>query len=191
MSGYLCRVARGFLVLALCLVSGLVGESRAIDVGEAAPYFSLTDLDYDQHSLTAYRSHPVLLFFLECDATASAVLAPLIQREVYDVFAGQGLVVLGLDARSCSRTGLENFRDQTGVDYPLLLDAGDVQSTYGISDDSFVLVDGGGVVRYVAEGPGTGSYNSTQMKVKIEELLRDANNVKVSTWGVIKSIYQQ
>jgi hypothetical protein len=116
-------------------------------------------------------------------------LAPLIETEIYGVYAGQELTVLGLDSRDCSLEDLENFRNQTGVDFPILRNASSTQSSYGVPDDSFVLIDGGGIVRYLSLGPGTTSYDASALKTAIERILRDANQTKTATWGVIKSLY--
>jgi peroxiredoxin len=177
----------GWLVL-IGLALASQGAS-AIDLGDLAPNFALDDLDGTEHALNTYRPHPVLLMFLECDAAASTSLAPLVESEIYEVYAGQELMVLGLDSRNCSLQELENFRNQTGVEFPILRGAASTLSAYGIPDDSFVLVDGGGFVRYLSLGPGTASYNATELRTAIDKLLRDANQTKTSTWGLIKSLY--
>jgi peroxiredoxin len=164
-------------------------RAEAVDVGDLAPNFTLRDLDGTDHTLTSYRPHPVLLMFLECDASASTSLAPLVESEIYDVYAGQELTVLGLDTRDCSLDELENFRNQTGVEFPLLREADSTIGSFGVPEDSFVLIDGGGIIRYLSLGPGTSSYNVNELRVAIEQLLRDANQTKTATWGVIKSLY--
>lgn len=175
-----------FLMAALALGAQV---AAAIDVGDVAPNFTLRDLDGTNHTLTSYRSHPVLLMFLESDASASIALAPRIESEIYEVYSGQDLMVLGLDCRNGTLTELDNFRNQTGVEFPLLQNASSTQGSFGVANDSFVLVDGGGIVRYVSEGPGIDSYNASEMRAAIERLLQDANNTKTATWGEIKSLY--
>lgn len=175
--------------IALLVLCFAAPGAVAVGVGDAAPGFNLTDLDGTSHSLSAYRPHPVLLMFLECDAAASASLAPLVQSEIYAVYASQELMVLGLDNRGCSRDELENFRNQTGVEFPILRDAESTLGSYGVTEDSFVLVDGTGIVRYLSLGPGTLAYDSSALRTAIEALLRDANQSKTATWGAIKGLY--
>jgi peroxiredoxin len=174
------------LLLALTVAASVAG---AINVGDLAPSFTLRDLDGTDHTLTSYRPHPVLLMFLECDAASSITLAPIVESEVHEVYAGQGLTVLGMECRGCTLEELDNFRNQTGVEFPILRSAASTQASYGVPSDSFVLIDGGGIVRYLSLGPGTDAYNSSAVRLAIEELLRDANNTVISTWGMIKSLY--
>lgn len=175
--------------IALLVLAFVAPSAWAVGVGDIAPGFTLTDLDGTSHSLSAYRPHPVLLMFLECDAAASASLAPLVESEIYSVYAGQELMVLGLETRGCSLDALENFRNQTGVEFPILRNAESTLGSYGVTEDSFVLVDGTGIVRYLSLGPGTSSYDSGALRTAIEQLLRDANQSKTATWGAIKGLY--
>lgn len=175
--------------IALLALAFAVPGAQAVGVGDLAPNFTLRDLDGTDHTLTSYRPHPVLLMFIECDASASASLAPLVESEIYEVYAGQELMVLALDSRGCSVDELENFRNQTGVEFPILREADSTLGSYGVPEDSFVLVDGGGIVRYVSLGPGTTAYDASELRAAIENLLRDANQTKTATWGVIKNLY--
>jgi peroxiredoxin len=175
--------------IALFVLAFAAPGARAIDVGDLAPNFTLRDLDGTDHTLSSYRPYPVLLMFIECDASASTSLAPLVESEIYAVYAGQELTVLGLDSRGCSLAELENFRNQTGVEFPLLRDADSTLGSYGVPEDSFVLIDGSGIVRYLSLGPGTASYNVSELSTAIDQLLRDANQTRTATWGVIKSLY--
>ncbi len=189
MRSCIITVARRWL-LAAALTAITSTGAGAIDVGDRAPDFALRDLDGVTHSISGYASHPILLMFLECDRAVSSSIAPLVQTDLYDAFLGQGLVVLGLDCGGCDIDGVANFRDQTGVEFPLLREAASTQAAYDVEIDSFVLVDGSGVVRAIFRGPGVNAYDAPALRSAIEQILREANNTKAATWGMIKSLYQ-
>lgn len=174
------------LGILLCLTPVL---ARAIEVGDYAPAFSLVDLNGDRHSLNGYQSHPVLLMFLECDAAVSINQAPLVENNIYEIYREDGVQVLGLECRNADRMSLENFRDQTGVEFPLLRDAASTQNDYGVPIGSFVLIDGYGVVRYVSLGPDFSAYDPSALRQAIGQVLQEAANTEVKTWGMIKALY--
>lgn len=177
------------LWLLLAAAALLASPSGAVRVGDPAPDFRLADLSGRSHSLSGYSAHPVLLMFLECDATVSIAVAPLVETDFHRRYSSQGLAVLGVECSGCSRSGLDDFRNQTGVGFPLLLEGVSTQAAYAVPLGSFVLIDGSGIVRYVAEGPGIEGYDASSMRGAVEMILREANNTKTATWGQIRSLY--
>lgn len=177
-------------VVLFALLAGATPCTAAIRVGEKAPDFLLQDLDGGYHSVSGYGSYPLVLMFLECDRSVSTSTAPLVQTDIADRYRDQKVMVFGLECSGCGYNELSNFRDQTGVDFPLLLNAGSTQDVYDVPIDSFVLIDGTGTVRYISPGPGVGAYDSNALRTAIDQVLREANNTKAATWGLIKSLYQ-
>lgn len=158
--------------------------AAAINVGEEAPDFTLIDVDGFPHSLSGYTEHPVLLFFVECDAAVAIGLAPQIETGFHQRFGSRGLYVLAIDAAGCRQDQLEQFRNVTGITYPLLANGGIVQDAYNESTGTLVLVDGEGIVRFVAR-----QYDEPSLRDAVEATLREANSVKEETWGLIKNLY--
>ncbi|MFB3908097.1 MAG: redoxin domain-containing protein [Candidatus Eisenbacteria bacterium] len=177
------------LIVSLWLGAAAGSTAFAIEVGDHAPDFTLSDLSGMYHTLSGYSSHPVLLMFLECDGATSISTAPLVQNDFFYPYVSRGLFVLGLDTAGCDSEALTQFQYQTSVDFPLLSNAGSTASAYGLVAPSFVILDGGGTVRYVGRGPGTGGYDPSTMRGVVEQCLREANNTKTATWGLIKSLY--
>jgi peroxiredoxin len=181
------RNARALLALVF-LASAAVGtlpqRAQAIGVGETAPNFTLMDLDGYPHSLNAYSSHPVLLFFMGCSEDIAISLAPLLETDFHRQFSSRGLYVLGIDALGCGQAELDHFRNTTGISFPLLTEGGMVQQAYGESIGTVVLVDGGGIVRYVGR-----QYDEPALRHAVEETLREANSTLEKTWGDIKDLY--
>ncbi|MBD3160741.1 MAG: redoxin domain-containing protein [Candidatus Eisenbacteria bacterium] len=178
------------IVLLALLCAGLgVSGAAAIDVGDPAPEFLLVDLDGLQHSPSGYTPNPVLLMFFESGTSVSNALGPAVQNEVYDPYVGDGLRILGIECTGKPHEHVDHFRNQSGILFPLLLDGESVQDEYGLPTPSFVLIGGGGTVRYVSEGTGVNAYDRDRLTGAIEESLRESNETKRSTWGLIKSLY--
>ena len=175
------------VVFVLCVISA--GTAAAIEVGDPAPDFRLSDIDGLEHTLAGYSSHPVLLMFFACDADVSIALAPLVQSDIYEPYDARGLRTLGIESQGSTLEQMIRFRDETGVRFPLLMDGQSVQSDYDLPVSSFVLIDADGVARYIGRGPGTEAYDRTALTSAIEESLRETNETKEATWGLIKSLY--
>jgi len=173
---------------ALILVFLAGGPAVAINVNDIAPNFMLVDIDGGYHMLSAEASHPVLIFFFDCNG--STALAQRVQGDIESRYDSQGLIVLGIDVGSCDAPGITRFGSQSGADFPLLKDGRSTLSDYGMQTETLVLVDAFGVVKYVSPGTGIGSYNESEVKTAVEQALRDAANSKALTWGVIKNLYK-
>jgi len=179
-----------WMLSAMLGLAGFHTPAKGVEVGDPAPAFSLSDVDGQSHSLTAYGSHPVLLMFFDYDDPASISTAPQVQSSFYGAYATRGLVVLGIETGGGSGEQVESFADATGVLFPLLLDGAATRAAYDVPTNSFVLVDNSATVQYVALGPGTDSYRESAMKAAVEAALREANTTKTSTWGLIKNLYK-
>jgi len=180
----------GKVLIALALACGsLSGLALAIEVGESAPDFDLTDMKGVDHSLSTYVGHPTLLVFLSCSDGTSRSVAPLIQSDLLNPYSSRGLKVLGIDCQGSTMEQMTEFWHDTGVDFPLLMDGEGVLDDYGLIVVSLVLVDGGGVVRYISSGQGGQAYDRDSVVSVLEGVLREAASSKVSTWGLIKGLY--
>jgi peroxiredoxin len=177
--------------LAAIALAGIVlpGIALAIEVGDDAPDFTLTDLQGTDHSLSYYPSRPVLLVFLSCTDGTSRAVAPLVQSDLRSAYPSEDLTVLGIDCLGGTVEQLSQFWHETGVDFPLLMDGGMVQAIYGVEVLSFVLIDGSGTVRYVSSGQGGQAYDREAIGSMVELILSEANTSKQATWGLIKGLY--
>lgn len=84
---------------------------------------------------------------------------PSVESEIWqyykNLYPNGQVKVIGADNFSGTPGQLQSFKDQTGVTYPLLLNAGSAAGTnmfvvYG-DRDNFVIVDPNGIVRYHAQ----------------------------------------
>lgn len=103
-----------------------------LQIGQAAPDFTLADADMDSFTLSSLRGkkHAVLFFYPRDDT-------PLCTREAIDFsdheddFARLGCVILGVSRDDCLRHA--EFRDKHGLSVRLLADDdGAVSHKYGV-----------------------------------------------------------
>jgi peroxiredoxin len=181
-------IGKWLVALALSVIC-LPGTGLAIGVGDTAPDFTLTDLHGAPHALSSYSSHPVLLVFLSCTDGTSRSVTPLVQTDLYDAYSSDGLTVLGVECLGGNAEQMTQFWHDTGVDFPLLMDGETVRAAYGIDVLGLVLVDAGGMVRYVSSGQGGQAYDRNALIGIVERTLAETNSSIQATWGLIKGLY--
>lgn len=127
-------------------------------VGQPAPAFALiAEVNGAQAPglvrLPAQTGHPLLLVFTYslCPRCAAAVQGV---RELQSRDATRGVDVVYLDSPAEGAGIVNAFMQRLGVTAPVLLDTGGtVASRYGVQYyPGVVLLDGAGVVRYIATG---------------------------------------
>jgi mycoredoxin-dependent peroxiredoxin len=135
-----------------------------VEVGQAAPDFTLTNQYGQQVTLSDYlgKKNVVLTFYPAAfTGLCTAELCTLRDRSLD--FDNDDTVVIGV---SCDRVpSLKMFATQEGIDYPLLSDFwphGDVSRAYGVFMESHgistrgtFVIDKDGILRWsVINGPG-------------------------------------
>ena len=101
-----------------------------LEAGDRAPAFTLPDQDGATNRLSDYRGRTVVLYFYPRDFTPGCTTQACSLRDTNEEIAAEGAVILGVstdDADSHRR-----FREEHGLSFPLLSDAGAKVSTrYG------------------------------------------------------------
>jgi peroxiredoxin Q/BCP len=127
--------------------------SRGINVGDAAPDFTLPGTGARNYSLTQYRGSPVVLVFYPGDNTPVCTKQLCSYNDELSQFAGLSAQVLGISAQDVASH--EAFAAKHGFRFPLLADVDKaVHRAYGVLGlmdlprRSVFVVDGVGVVRY-------------------------------------------
>jgi thioredoxin-dependent peroxiredoxin len=128
----------------------------ALNVGDPAPLFSLSDGKGNLVNLADLKGKRVVLYFYPRDNTPGCIKEACNFRDAYDQFQAKDVVVLGIstdDAKSH-----EKFATKYGLPFPLLIDeGGQVAATYdsyglkkfmgkeymGISRNTFVIAADG------------------------------------------------
>lgn len=120
----ICVIA---LVLGLSL-TGACSKSGAVEIGEKAPDFSLTDLDGKTVSLSDFKGKVVILDFF-------ASWCPPCREEIPDFialqnsYASEGFSVIGVSLTNANDT--KDFADRMRINYPVLVDDGKTSAAYG------------------------------------------------------------
>lgn len=124
-------------------------DQLKVSVGEKAPDFILTDLQGHKHRLSDYKGQGVFLNFWGTWCTPCETEMPYINNE-YHQFKDKGVQVLAVNV-SESNLAVENFAQQHGLDFPIVIDKdGQVQAAYGIDPlpATFLIDKDGKVVKY-------------------------------------------
>lgn len=135
-------------VLILCMISGF---GYAQDVGHMAPDFTYTDLQGDRHSLSDYDGKVRVLFTLGNRCTSCLAIGNAIETDINQAFnSNLDFQMLGLDFwdATSSLATMRDFKQRTGITFPLLLQAGSAGSLYGISYDRLIVIDQQGIIQF-------------------------------------------
>jgi peroxiredoxin len=182
--------ARAAIALAaIALVCLLPGPASAISVGDRAPDFVLSDQNGASHSLSGDAGKVRLVNFFGYSAPVCAETSRQLESDFNSAYGAKGLVVLGLDCWDGTTQQLRDFASANGVSYTLLGGAGDTASLYGVSYNSFVVIDREGVVRLVLQGPDASAYDHDRIEKTVKSLLQDPAALEEQTWGAIKALF--
>ena len=91
-----------------------------LEIGTAAPDFTLPDQNGDMHSLSDYRGQKVILYFYPRDNTPGCTKQACAFGELYPQFREKGAVVLGVSKDSVASH--KKFQDKYGLPFTLLSD---------------------------------------------------------------------
>lgn len=117
-----------------------------------APDFTYTSLGGNQYTLSNYVGNVVYLFFFGAECPHCKTNGSVTETDIYQEFNGNAnFTAFGLDTWNESASAVENFKNVTGITYPLLLNAEQsLIDYYGntTSHDRSVVIDGDGNIAY-------------------------------------------
>lgn len=117
-----------FAVVVMAVLLGAPSQSSALEIGQTAPDFSLTNTDGQKVSLADFKGKALILNFF-------ASWCPPCKREIPDfielqkTYGDKGFTFVGVslvDARES-----KDFVAKMGINYPVLVDDGKVSALYG------------------------------------------------------------
>ena len=124
---------------------------RPIPTGEAAPEFTLKDLDGGEVRLADQRGQVVLIDFWATTCPPCRKELPHIQR-IHEKYQNDGLVVLAISTDR-QRDKVRPYVDKNGYTFPVLFADGDVRSSYKISAIPVVyLIDRKSLIQFHQRG---------------------------------------
>lgn len=143
----------------------------AINVGDAAPAFTLQDQTGASVSLESFKGKPLVLYFYPKDDTPGCTAESCAFRDQYEVFKGTGAAVVGISGDSPASH--QQFASKYSLPFTLLSDPGDkVRKAFGAT---MMLGLVPGRITYVIDGQGIVRYQFDSMfnfKAHVEEALK-------------------
>ena len=122
------RLGKVFIFALALIVLGACSQSAAIEIGQEAPDFSLTDINGKTVSLSDFRGKAVILNFF-------ASWCPPCRQEIPDFieleksYGSKGFAMVGVALVSAGDA--REFAGRMGINYPILVDDGKASDAYG------------------------------------------------------------
>ncbi|RMG67222.1 MAG: T9SS C-terminal target domain-containing protein [Calditrichaeota bacterium] len=159
-------------ICAALLFLAVALNALAQGVGDPAPPFTHNSLENGQISLSDFAGKVVYLYFFGYNCPPCIVFGP-ITEQIHQIYINNpDVVVLGLDVWDGSAAQvLVNFKQPTGVTYPLLLQASSTGGAYGVNVDWNVVVDQNQVIRYTKETSADPAGTANEIISTIDSLL--------------------
>jgi len=160
------------------------GAAVHAEVGKAAPDFTLTDLDGEEHSLSDFEGKMVVLewFNPDCPFVKKHHEKNKTMRSTYQEYADKDVVWLAINSGAPGQQGHGKERngkavEDYGIAYPLLLDeSGEVGMAYGAKTTPHM---------YVIDTSGTLVYMGAIDDDRSPNKLGETNHVKQSLDAVL------
>lgn len=148
------------VIVAYTVAMNLLGkEEEPPEVGDKIIAFELEGLNGEMISTDQYKGRPMVINFWGTFCPPCVEETPALQR-MYEKYKDQGVVILGVNLGEKDLIRVNQFVEQFGVTYPILLDPElYVRDRYGVrSYPTTFFVDASGTVREVKIGGMTEGY---------------------------------
>ncbi len=132
----------------LFLILMLAGVALSQVVGSQAKDFSLQQLDGGTVSLSDYNGMVIYINWFGYACPTCLQEGNATQTQIADKYTGQNFVALGIDTWDGNSSGVQNYRSQTQITYPLLLKGGSTASDWGVSYQYSTVIDQQGVIQF-------------------------------------------
>lgn len=151
------------LAASSCVVGGSSPNPR---LGKLSPGFSIISTDSTVVNLSDFKGKPVFINFWAIRCPYCVAEMPFIEQ-VYNEYAAEGLVVLGIDNGE-SLGNVKPFAENGGYTYTMLLDQdSSVADAYGVfSIPASFFIDKNGITRGIVLAP-------FQSKEDIEKYIKE------------------
>ncbi len=117
-----------------------------VSAKEAAPHFTLTDIDDNEFSLSDYRGKIVLLDFFRAVGCPPCISEIPHLKAVHEEF-GEDLIIISISYESVAT--LQEFRDNYQIDWKVAKDTAGVSNNYNVQYvPTLVIIDQDGYICY-------------------------------------------
>ncbi len=116
-------------------------ENKAVEKGDSAPDFVLTDLEGNEHRLSDYRGQGVFLNFWGTWCKPCEKEMPYMNSQ-YAHYKEEGVQILAVNVGE-TELSVENFTNKYGLDFPVMIDKTEqVRLSYGVDPlPTTILID--------------------------------------------------
>ncbi len=150
-----------------------------LEIGKAAPQFTLPSDSGKDISLSDYKGQKVILYFYPKDNTSGCTLEAQAFRNHSEAFRKKGYIILGVSRDSVKKHC--NFRDKNELNFPLLSDEDETvcrlydvmkeKSMYGkkymgIERSTFIIDESGNLEK---------EYRNVKAASHVNDLLKELN----------------
>lgn len=161
-----------------------MSDAKGAKIGEAAPEFTLTDVDGKTHKLSDYKGKIVVLewFNPECPAILQHHEKAKTFNDMYNDFKGKDVVMIAVNSSAAGKQGAgkelnQKMAKQFGMEYPVALDEdGTVGHAYGATNTPHCFViDKDGKLAYkgaIDNGKFGKNGDKNYVKQAVEQLLK-------------------
>jgi peroxiredoxin len=136
-------------MVSLVLISS-AAFSQTYKVGDPAPFFSLARAGGGTLALSDFRGQIVFLNFIGYACPYCIDEAPEVEANIWQAFKDKGVQVVALDTWDGSEASVLAFSANTKTTFPVALKAGSYARLWNFQQNSFAIIDGDGVVQYIA-----------------------------------------
>ena len=162
-------------------------NTEPLEIGSAAPGFTLTSLEGNDVSLSGFSNKVVVLFFFGNNCPSCKAAAPSVESMLVEPFASStDYMVLGLDQWNGNSASVQAFKTATNVTFPLLLNAAGVASDYKTTYDRIVVIDKMGKIAF--SGKQSAASDIAAAKAKVMELINPLSTANPAPGFTLKSL---
>lgn len=147
-------------------------NSYTQNVGDPAPDFTVKSLDDEEFTLSGHKGNVIFIFLFGNTCPFCIAAGPETESEIYEQFMdNDNFIAIGIDLWNGSKSSVENFKSQTGISYPLYLNAGSVGDAYNSTYDRAIVIDQDGIISH--KGATSVSNDISNVKETISALLEN------------------
>ena len=160
------------------LIAGLpLLTVSAQNVGDAAPDFTLDNVDGGEFTLSDQIGKVVFIFFFGNGCPHCLANGPNTQTDIYEIFKDNpNFVAVGIDTWNGNSSAVQGYRASTNIEYLMLLQGSQVVKDYGSTYDRIVIIDQEGKIQYKSTTNADKATTATAA-AKLEELLGGASSL--------------
>lgn len=145
-------------------------QGKGQQVGDSAPDFTLQQIQGGNFTLSNQTGKVVFIFWLGYACPYCKSAAPSISSDIINTFNGRSnFVAIGVDTWNGSKTQVEGFKSQTGLDVNYLMMGSSAAQSWGTTYDRLSVVDKNGKI--VFKGTQGSSLDIGNAKTAIENAL--------------------